>query len=119
MSDVSDALFNLEAFTVEYKALTRKIDGDGIIENNTIAPVNVEARVIPTNPKELDVSEISSTTKEFFSFYIFDSFSFTVNDIFTFKGEDYKIVRGWDRNDNGGYTKIIAARQATEIYADA
>jgi hypothetical protein len=121
MADVSDALYDLVPVTVTLKTLSREIDDDGIMLKNTNPATTVftDARVIPTDPKEIDISEQSATSKIFYSFYFFGSVPFKVNDIIEWSGQDYKISKGWDRNLNGGYTKIIAGIQQTEAYTDA
>lgn len=120
MADVSAALCDLVPETVIYKTLTREAGLNGVIQAETTAAIlEYEARVIPADPKEINLDEVSATVKEAFSFYFFDSVPFKINDILNYRGVDYKIYKGWDRDLNGNYTKIIAGIEGQAGYTQA
>jgi len=117
---VDDAIACLPPSSIDFKSLVREVDGLGDVRENYGAVTTIEyARVIPTSPKDLKFSPELAVFKESYSVYLFGSFSFEANDRVTYNSFEYEIIQGWDRNQNGGYTKIIIARDKKVGYTDA
>ena len=117
---VSDALYDLEPTTVIIKTKNRKDDGEGdqVADFTSGDPIE-DARVIPTSMKDLKTTPELAGYDENYSVYLFGSVSVTGNDKITYKSNDYEVIKDWDRNDNGDYTKIIIARNKREASTDA
>jgi hypothetical protein len=117
---VSDALYELEPSTIILKRSNRVRDGLGDMLANFEPGVEFDdARVIPASQKDLDSTPEATTYKEVYSVYLFDSVEAEANDVIEYLGDDYEVIKGWDRDANGDYTKFIIARHKRETSTNA
>lgn len=115
---VNPALNYLKSSTIQYRSLTRELDAYAVVTQSKNADIELTAHVLPTTPAELKATPEASVFQYVYSFYLKGSVAFNANDKILYNGEEYEIIKGWDREANGGYTKIIAGRDKRETYTD-